>query len=116
MLRPDLYPKAKLAAELDARLFAQGTELLKAEYASQSSMGVLLQMIDNDKLEKDISVVFLSPRRGGFGRGGRLARSCLWWPGWELARPQWDTAATCYAESWNMAATHCPESWNMAAA
>ena len=47
MLRPDLYPKAKLAAELDAKLFAQGTEFLKAEYASQSSsMGALLQMID----------------------------------------------------------------------
>jgi hypothetical protein len=58
MLRPDLYPKAKLAAELDAKLFAQGTEFLKAEYASQSSsMGVLLQMIEDDKLDKDINAV-----------------------------------------------------------
>lgn len=58
MLRPDLYPKAKLAAEIDAKLFAQGTEFLKAEYASQSSsMAVLLQMIDDDKMEKDINAV-----------------------------------------------------------
>lgn len=58
MLRPDLYPKARLAAELDAKLFAQGTEFLKAEYASQSSsMAVLLQRIDDDKLEKDINSV-----------------------------------------------------------
>ncbi len=58
MLRQDLYPKARLAAELDAKLFAQGTEFLKAEYASQSSsMAVLLQMIDDDKLEKDINAV-----------------------------------------------------------
>ena len=58
MLRPDLYPKAKVAAEIDAKLFAQGTEFLKAEYASQSSsMAVLLQMIDDDKMEKDINAV-----------------------------------------------------------
>jgi hypothetical protein len=58
MLRPDLYPKAKLAAEIDAKLFAQGTEFLKSEYASQSSsMSVLLQTIDDDKMEKDINSV-----------------------------------------------------------
>ena len=58
MLRADMYPKAKLAAEIDAKLFAQGTEFLKAEYASQSgSMGSLLQMIEDDKMEKDINSV-----------------------------------------------------------
>ena len=58
MLRHDLYPKAKLAAALDAKLFAQGTEFLKAEYASQSSsMAVLLQMIDHDKMERDLNSV-----------------------------------------------------------
>lgn len=58
MLRPDVYPKAKLAAEIDAKLFAQGTEFLKSEYASQSSsMAVLLQMINDDKMEKDINAV-----------------------------------------------------------
>lgn len=58
MLRADMYPKAKLAAEIDAKLFAQGTEFLKSEYASQSSsMGSLLQMIEDDKMEKDINSV-----------------------------------------------------------
>lgn len=47
-----------LAAAIDAKLFAQGTEFLKAEYASQSSsMAALLQRIDDDKLEKDINAV-----------------------------------------------------------
>ena len=58
MLRPDVYPKAKLAAEIETKLFAQGTEFLKAEYASQSSsMAALLQRIDDDKMEKDINAV-----------------------------------------------------------
>lgn len=58
MLRSDLYPTAKLAAGIEAKLFAQGTEFLKAEYASQSSsMAVLLRMIDDDKMEKDINAV-----------------------------------------------------------
>jgi hypothetical protein len=58
MLRQDVYPKAKLAAEIEAKLFSQGTEFLKAEYASQSSsMAALLQRIDDDKMEKDINAV-----------------------------------------------------------
>ncbi len=58
MLRPELYPIAGTAAEIDAKLFVQGTEFLKTEYASQSSsMGVLLQMIDDDNMEKDINAV-----------------------------------------------------------
>lgn len=58
MLRQDVYPVARLAAEIDAKLFVQGTEFLKAEYASQSSsMGVLLQTIDHDKMDKDINSV-----------------------------------------------------------
>ena len=58
MLPPELYPKAKLAAEIDAKLFAQGTEFLKSEYASQSSsMAVLLQRIDDDGMAKDINAL-----------------------------------------------------------
>jgi len=58
MLRQDVYPKAKLAAEIETKLFAQGTEFLKAEYASQSSsMAALLQRIDADKMEKDINAI-----------------------------------------------------------
>ncbi len=56
MLRPDVYPKAQRAVELDARLFPQGTEFLKSEYASQStSMATILQVIDEGGLEQNIT-------------------------------------------------------------
>lgn len=56
MLRPDIYPKAQRAAEIDAKLFPQGTEFLKSEYAAQStSMATLLQVIDEGGLEHDIN-------------------------------------------------------------
>lgn len=56
MLRPDVYPKAQRAAEIDARLFPQGTEFLKSEYTSQStSMATILQIIDEGGLEHDIN-------------------------------------------------------------
>jgi hypothetical protein len=51
MLSPDLFPKAKLAAELETLLFADGTEFLKAEYSAQSaSMAAILTRIDDDGL------------------------------------------------------------------
>lgn len=59
MLSPDKYPKAKLAAELDARLFgAGGTEFLRADYPTQSTaMGAILERIDADGLQADIDAV-----------------------------------------------------------
>jgi hypothetical protein len=50
MLNAKKYPRAKRAAELDSMLFAEGTEFLKAEYASQrTTMGSILQRIDAGK-------------------------------------------------------------------
>lgn len=58
MLNTKKYPKAKRAVELDTLLFAEGTEFLKAEYASQrTTMGSILQRIDADNLQKDIDDV-----------------------------------------------------------
>jgi hypothetical protein len=55
MLNPEVFPKAPRAAQLETSLFAEGTEFLKAEFASQStSMASLLQRIDADKLAQDI--------------------------------------------------------------
>ena len=80
MLRPDVYPRARRAVELDARLFPQGTEFLKSEYASQStSMATTLQVIDEGGLEHDLNDILghrtiggevISPRRPppGFSR------------------------------------------------
>jgi hypothetical protein len=58
MLSVDRFPKAKRAAELDALLFAGGTEFLKAEYDSQSaSMAAILKRIDDDGLRKDLDAL-----------------------------------------------------------
>jgi hypothetical protein len=58
MLNPSITSRATRAAELRASLFAEGTEFLKEEYASQrTSMGALLKRIDDEKLEKDIDAV-----------------------------------------------------------
>ena len=58
MLNPAIFPKVKRAAELRTLLFAEGTEFLKEEYASQrTSMDALLKRIDDEKLEKDIDAI-----------------------------------------------------------
>jgi hypothetical protein len=55
MLNAEKFPRARRAAELEASLFAEGTEFLKAEYPSQStSMGSILKRIDDDGLDKDL--------------------------------------------------------------
>jgi hypothetical protein len=55
MLDPEKYPRARRAAELEAKVFAQGSEFLKLEYAAQSTaMSSLLQQIDGDGLQKEI--------------------------------------------------------------
>ena len=56
MLRPEDYPRARRAAELDALLFAEGTEFLRLDYPAQSTaMGALLERIATDGLEKDLN-------------------------------------------------------------
>jgi hypothetical protein len=58
MLRPDLYPQAARAAALDAKLFAQGTEFLKSDYASQSSgMATVLHTIEQEGLEAEVKEI-----------------------------------------------------------
>ncbi len=58
MLRPDVHPQARRAAVLDAKLFPQGTEFLKSDYASQStSMATVLQTIAQEGLETDVHEV-----------------------------------------------------------
>jgi len=55
MLDPETYPRARRAAELEAKVFAQGSEFLKLEYAAQSTaMSSLLKQIDDDGFQKDI--------------------------------------------------------------
>lgn len=55
MLNAKKYPRAKRASEIETLLFAEGTEFLKAEYASQrTTMGSILHRIDADNLQKDI--------------------------------------------------------------
>jgi hypothetical protein len=55
MLPADEYPRARRAAQLDALLFAEGTEFLKLDYAAQSTaMGALLERIATDGLQKEI--------------------------------------------------------------
>lgn len=49
------YPRARRAAQLDALLFAEGTEFLKLDYAAQSTaMSALLERIATDGLQKEI--------------------------------------------------------------
>jgi len=56
MLRPDVYPQAQRAIVLEGKLFPQGTELLKSEYAAQrTSMATILRTIDNEGLEKEVN-------------------------------------------------------------
>lgn len=58
MLRPDVYPQAQRAVEIDGKLFPQGTEFLKSEYASQStSMGTVLLTIEQEGLENDVNAI-----------------------------------------------------------
>lgn len=58
MLPPDAYPQAKRALALDSKLFPQGTEFLKSDYAAQrSSMATVLQTIDEEGLEKEVNAL-----------------------------------------------------------
>lgn len=55
---PATFPKAVRAAELDARLFPEGGEFLKAEYAVQGPrMAAILQRIDEDKLATELDAI-----------------------------------------------------------
>jgi hypothetical protein len=82
MLESSKFAKAKRAAELETSLFAEGTEFLKAEYASQStSMGAILQRIDDDGLQTDIDDVagkeFLQAVRDVQPRYGAMVKERL---------------------------------------
>lgn len=58
MLPAAISPKARRAAELDALLFGEGSEFLKAEYVVQGpAMAAILQRIDEDKLAADVDAV-----------------------------------------------------------
>lgn len=58
MLSPAKFPKAKKAAELEATVFPNGTEFLKADQLTQSgSMAAILQHIDEAKLSGEIDAV-----------------------------------------------------------
>ncbi|MBK8253565.1 MAG: hypothetical protein IPK82_12965 [Polyangiaceae bacterium] len=49
------HPKAQRAAELDAQLFGQGMEFLKADFSTQSiNMSAILLRIEQDNLQPDI--------------------------------------------------------------
>jgi hypothetical protein len=55
MLDSNKYPRARRAAEIEAKVFAQGSEFLKAEYSAQSTtMASLLKQINDDGLSGDI--------------------------------------------------------------
>jgi hypothetical protein len=58
MLDPEKYPRARRAAEIEAKVFAQGSEFLKAEFSAQSTaMATLLKQIRDDGLQPDIDDV-----------------------------------------------------------
>lgn len=58
MLPPARHPKAKRAAELDAQLFGQGMEFLKADFSTQSiNMSAILLRIHQDKLQSEIDAL-----------------------------------------------------------
>lgn len=55
MLPGDRFPRAARAAELDALLFPEGTEFLKAEYTVQGpTMGAILRRIKDDDLADEL--------------------------------------------------------------
>jgi Family of unknown function (DUF6261) len=58
MLPAARYPRARRAAELEAKLFGEGTEFLKAEYTVQGpAMAAILQRIDEDKLAAEVDAL-----------------------------------------------------------
>jgi hypothetical protein len=58
MLPQDRYPKAQRAAELEAQLFGQGMEFLKADFPTQSiNMSAILLRIQQDKLQAEIDAL-----------------------------------------------------------
>lgn len=58
MLPQDRYPKAHRAAELEAQLFGQGMEFLKADFPTQSiNMSAILLRIQQDKLQAEIDAL-----------------------------------------------------------
>jgi hypothetical protein len=58
MLDPKRFPKATAAAELEVKLFPNGTGFLGAEYVEQStSMSTILRLVDEDGLQKSVDTL-----------------------------------------------------------